>query len=323
MDVVCVSFMPFVGIRSFSALLCALLLGVSSARAELLVYEGFIGYGTGNLIGKPINANTMGLDTTTNWSTTQAGALTLQATSLTFDPSFITSGGSVSFGTTTTVGAAKMSLTSSYTGTLWMSYLVNLTARGGTAQDGIALRVTNDNASGGDRFDLMADTRNSSTNAGVGYEGGRTEATNSGVDLAFGTTYLLIGSFTNVGVGLTVGNPGVGTMYALTAAQFARFQAAGGTESYLNTTAVGTGAGQITARISDSAVTTSTFSFSTGNFASMVSVAGSGTFDELRYGTTLNDVTTIPEPGAATLLTAAGLTVLSTRRRRPPSIGRQ
>jgi hypothetical protein len=308
--------MPSVGIRSLPALLCALLLGVPVARAELLVYEGFNGYGTGNLIGKQINANTMGLDTATNWATTQPGALTLQATSLTFDPSFITSGGSVTFGTTTTVGAAKLSLTGDYAGTLWMSYLVNLTARGGNASDGIALRVTNDNASGGDRFDLMADTRNSSTNAGVGYDGGTANSTNSGVNLTLGTTYLLIGSFTNVGVGLTVGNPGVGTMYALTAAQFASFQAAGGTESYLTTTAIGTGAGQVTARISDAAVTTGTFNFRSTDFASMVAVNGTGTFDELRYGTTLNDVTTIPEPGTATLLAIAGLGTLATRRRR-------
>lgn len=311
--------MPSVGIRSFLTLLSALALGTASTRADLLVYEGFAGYNASvNLIGQAINANTIGLDTGTNWSSTQPGALTVQSASLTFAPGFSTNGGSVSFGTATTVGAARLDLTESYTGTLWMSYLVNLTSRGGTPQDGIALRVTNDNASAGDRFDLMADTRNTSTNAGVGYEGGRTEATNSGVSLTLGTTYLLIGSFANVGIGLTDSptGTGVGTMYALTAAQFASFQAAGGTESYLNTTATGTGAAQITARISDAALITGTYNFRDIDYASMVSVNGAGTFDELRYGTTLNDVTTIPEPGTATLLAAAGLGFLATRRRR-------
>jgi hypothetical protein len=123
----------------------------------------------------------------------------------------------------------------------------------------------------------------------------------------------MIGRFTRVGSGLTSGSPGVGTVFALTLAQYGSFLAGGATDSYLDTTAVGTASNQISARISDS-VTSGTFSLATGNYTHFVSVGESLTFDELRFGSKLADVTPVPEPSAG-ILVLGGFAVLLVLRR--------
>ena len=76
--------------------------------------------------------------------------------------------------------------------------------------------------------------------------------------------------------------------------------------------------GALTAKATDASPEfTGTFNFITGNFQQFVSVTNSGSFDEVRYGSTLADVAPIPEPGsAAMLLCGSGLLALRRRRLR-------
>jgi len=299
----------------FFNLMAAGLVMVSAhgARAAVVVYEPFA-YGTGSTLNTiSPNASTVGLNQAVVYSGAGADGYTVQAASLSLG-SLATQGGSVAFVGGTKVASGTLALQNSpYTGTLYTSHLVNLSARGGGAADGAQVRVANNDTSGGDRFNLQADSRASSTNVAVNYNGSTSGVTNSGNSLVLDTTYLLIGRFTNVGNELTVGNPGVATVYALTAAQFESFKAGGGDDAYLDAATVGTGASDLTARVSDAALVTGTFNFNTGNFYALVAVNDTGAFDEVRYGSTVADVTPVPEPGL-TLLALAGLPLLARRR---------
>jgi uncharacterized protein (TIGR03382 family) len=135
------------------------------------------------------------------------------------------------------------------------------------------------------------------------------------------TTYIIIAKFTNAGTALnSTTTTGQSSLWALTEAQFGNFIVGGGTEAYLNAaTVTGTATG-VTARGNDATLITGSYSLASGNFAALVSVNDTGSFDELRFGTTLADVTPIPEP--ATAAAAAGgfaalLAVLRRRRQAP------
>lgn len=81
----CASFLRRRNAQSAAVLLVALTAFVLAGRAQaaLLVYEGFTGYTSGsNLIGHTVSADTIGLDTSAQWSTTQLGDLTVQASGL-------------------------------------------------------------------------------------------------------------------------------------------------------------------------------------------------------------------------------------------------
>ncbi|HEY9247551.1 MAG TPA: PEP-CTERM sorting domain-containing protein [Rariglobus sp.] len=288
-------------------------LGLTSlCPASLLIYEGF-NYTAGNTLStiKP-NASTVGFNTSVAYAGTGVANYTVQASSLSFG-ALQTTGGSVSFGTGTSVASGKLTLASPYTGTLWSSYLVSLTTQGSGAGEGALLRISSNTANVGERFNSFADSRTNSTNVAVGYDATSTATGNS---LTLLTTYIIISKFTNVGTGLSAGTPGQSSTWALTEAQFANFLLGGATESYLNSaTITGTSAG-ISARGSDASVTTSTYSLATDSYAALVSVNDTGTFDELRYGTTLADVTPIPEPATVGLVAGIGILLLAARRKR-------
>ena len=106
------------------------------------------------------------------------------------------------------------------------------------------------------------------------------------------------------------------TTYALTASQFDTFILNGGTEAFLDTL------GNYTYKVVDTSDTAGTDDFATGNFLNMVSVTGVGKFDEIRYGSTLADVTptSIPEPTILGLTVAACGVILVWNRQRKQSI---
>jgi hypothetical protein len=294
-----------------------LLASPRAASADPLVYDGFDYAAGSNMSTATPGAGTLGLSTAAAYGGQGVAGFTVAPTSLAFS-NLVKSGGSITFVPGTNVAAASISLASSpYVGTLYNSYLVNLTTQGTAAGNGAVNRIANDNGSTGDRFNTQADSRFSSTNVAANYNGGTAGAVNATTGLTLGTNYLMIGRYTNVGTALTTDAPGVGTVYALTADQFDRFIAAGGTDAYLDAAAIGTDAASVTARVSET-VTTGTFAFANGNFAALVAVSDTGAFDEMRYGTTLADVTPtagVPEPVAAGLIGGLAAGRLLARRR--------
>lgn len=297
------------------------------AGATLLVSDNFDAKIAGNLTGQG-TAGTTGLTGNYTFGGTATGqSFTVVTGSLGFSTYNSTSGFSV---LATSVGSGatnRIQTTGSFnvTGTLYSSYLVNFSSIGGATGSLAEVRTaTNEGDSGASattRFRLMADaTSGTELRPGPGYDNAANATTTT---LGLNTTYMVIGRFTNVGnaLGPGVGASGIATLFALTASQYDSFIAAGGTDSYLDSAVVGTGAGEISARAADSAITTGTYTFSNGAWIqTAVSSASSATaqtytYDAIRFGDSLTDVTVVPEPSTALLglLASLGLTM---RRKR-------
>jgi hypothetical protein len=206
---------------------------------------------------------------------------------------------------------------SSYVGTLWSSYLVNFSSMSTAATgNGALTRVANDIANSGERFNSYADARissgSSTTNLGISYNVANNITVGS-TSLSLNTTYIIISKYTDVGSLISAGT-GTGTLYALSLSQFGSFISAGGTEAYLNAATIGTGASNVTGRVSNTNSTTGTYLFQSGAYAEFVNVSDGATFDELRYGSTLTDVVPVPEPGTLALVATGVLGLFVSRR---------
>jgi len=302
-------------VPAYGLLASALLL--SPAHGSLLVYEGFVGY-SGTLSGATPNANTIGLNQSTAYAGTNLNLFTVNSSSLSFGSNFLTNGGSVTTTTGTAVSAAKLSLASAYTGTLYSSFLISLANNSTANGNGALIRVSDTTTNTGEHFNVYADSRNNASISVAAANGSSATVTGSGTSLALNTTYLLISKYTNVGSAASTT-----TVFALSLAQYGNFLSAGATESYLTSTAMGSAANQITARVTDSTTATS-FGFSSSNYVQMVSVGDASTFDEMRYGSTLADVVAVPEPSTWALLAAGALLlirgVIKTPRRIPAKV---
>lgn len=297
-------------LRAAGSLIFYLAFLPQGSDASMLLYEGFNGY-SGNLSTVTPNANTIGLNQSTAYAGSSPSNFTINASSLSFGSSFLTSGGSVTTPTASSVAAGKLAIGATpFTGTLYGSYLVQFSSKGGGAGDGALIRISDTAAGANDRFVTQADSRVSSSNVALGYDA---TATNSSTGLSTGTTYLMISRFTNVGTNIPIGG-GVGTVYALTLQQYNSFVLAGGTDAYLDGATIGSGNSDVTARGTDSNSAAGTFDFATGRFVHFVSVNDGSTFDEVRFGSTLADVTPVPEPATCAFL-GLGLAVFCLRRR--------
>lgn len=301
----------------------ALLLSSSpAARAVTYAYEGFNGYSSGALSPQAVSSNTVGLNTSTTITNAGAAGLnnTFQSGGMSFSDLAVTGGSALfssSNGGASYIGYAYNG--TNVSGTLYSSYLVNI----GTAQNVasvVSLRVNLTSTTGGSSsyFHAFADV-NGSTFTGSQYETSNA-FTASTQSLAVGTIYAVIGRFTNVGTALSAGTPGVGTTYVLTADQFDFFKAGGFTDAELDAATIGSGSSNITSRVSDANVTTGTFTLNSGNAIQFgpgnAGVNQSVAYDELRFGSSLNDVLPVPEPSVSlTLLAALGF--LTAGRRRP------
>ncbi len=297
----------------------ALILASSPAttRAALLVYEGF-NYTNGVALNTLTpNASTVGLDKTVAYAGNGVTNYTT-GSGLTFG-ALNTIGGSItSAANLTAVGSAKMSL-SSYVGTLWSSYLVNFSSMSTADKgNGALTRVANDIANSGERFNSYADARipsgSPTTNLGISYNAANNITVGS-TSLSLNTTYIIISKYTDVGSLISAGT-GTGTLYALSLSQFGSFISAGGTEAYLNAATIGTGASNVTGRVSstNNNGTPTNYLFQSGAYAEFVNVSDGVTFDELRYGSTLTDVVPVPEPGTLALVATGVLGLVVSRR---------
>lgn len=302
--------------------ICSLSLA-SSAQAALLVYEGFNGYGAA---GTPLNTQTANGNTTgltgAYGGNGNANVGVIATSGISFG-SLQTSGSALTIPNNTVVIGGTLSLASSYSGTLWSSYLVRFNApHSTTGGNGMEIRIS-DSISGttNARLRVFADTRSGTPNvigvdyntsdlSGIGNSGDPALLTGTTSPSTPGTDYILISSFTNVGAGI-VGS-GTATTWALTLAQFEAMISSGiPAESYLG----GATLGQYYAKASNTDAELASDTFENGDFVQIVSVGDNVTLDEIRFGTELADVIPVPEP-ASMLLGLAGLGAVALRRKR-------
>lgn len=282
-----------------------LVAAVSHSAADLVAYQGFDGYAAGPLPGQTVGANTPGLDPAgiITSAGTGANANVSEATGLTFS-NLVTGGGSGLYsdltGRPSYIGFAYNGPT--VTGTLYSSYLVKLvTAQNANSVLSLRVNATATTGGAGSYFHAYGDS------VGSTFTGSQYEANNlntaSTTTLATGTDYVVIGRFTRVGMALSAGSPGQATTFVLNSAQFDFFKDGGFTDAELDGALVGTGPANVTSRVSDAPVTTGTFNLSSGNGIQFGPGNGGANqtiaYDELRFGTTLDDVLPVaedPEP---------------------------
>jgi hypothetical protein len=318
---------------SLFPLAAALFLGpVLTSNAALLVYEGFQ-YGASNVSMNGLTSSALGVTGNyTSLSGSPNGSATFvtnyQATGLTFSANFLTTaGGAMSIGTNSAgssannvSGAVGVALdVSSVTGTLYSSYLVNMTFPT-TTTGSYATRLNTTATGGGANSNFGSNPYASGSpngKAASSYDSGATTYSGANV-LAANTTYLSINKFTNAGTAIGAGG-GTSTAWFLTSANYDLWISTGlGLEANLDTYA--------TIKISDTNAAAGTFNFDNTKFLQFATFSGnSGTsttsqaarFDEVRWGTELGDVALVPEtaPGVLGLGAAGFLAVLRRRRR--------
>lgn len=305
--------------------LLAMFAGVRSEGATF-VHESFTGYSVGLMRGQAAtgsglsgvyggNGNAAVEDPPTAASGSFATG-TFVSSGLTFGDYLPTSGGAMTIASGTTVVGVKVAPTTpSYSGTLWVSFLVRFNAAhnsSATGNPGVELRLTTGSASdaGNAKFRTYADSRvDGNTAIGVDYNSSDFASVGSSpAVLANGTTYIMISSFTNVGA--SIGGGGVATTWAMTQSQYeAMMTSPLGPEAYLLAATAGQYFGMATATDAEKASDV----FDNSIFLQMVSVSNNVTYDEIRLGSSLVDV--VPEPGTA-LLGILGASVAWVRRRR-------
>lgn len=297
----------------YCSILASIFFPISSAYSALISYEGYTYGASANFGSLSPNGNTVGLDTSSAYTGSGLTNLTYTSSGMTFG-NLVTSGGAVNFGTATTVLAAKSSLTSAYTGMLYSSILVNFTSKGSNASHGFVTRIADSATTDtGSRINSFADSRSgSSLNAGIAYGGVYNSGTkNATTGLDLGQTYIVITSWSRVGEDFSAEN-GVGILYALTLEQFGAMTASSNWQDYLTATEIGANADQISVRVVSNLANTgsATLGADLEDYFHTVTSGNSGTFDELRYGSTLESVLPlIPEPSSVMLASLASLTL--------------
>lgn len=304
----------------------------AQSNAAVLISESFSsGYTVGSLIGQ--TASGTGLSGT--WSAAIVGAagnttgVAYTSSGLSFG-TLATSGGAmtmtigntVNTGGNTLIVGANTSTFGTITGTLYASYIYQVSTAGTgfvAASHAFNQRIGTSatSASSVARFTLNPDNTATGTTAGVDYIGNTYGAGNTGgTAYTAGTTYFTVGSFTNVG---TAGG-GTARMITLNLAQYNNWQSGGGSESSLFSRTLGTGANQALVSILDTVATQANFVGGTATFLqtsmNMGTAVGSYTtiFDEFKYATTFAEV--IPEPSAPLMLISSLGTFALLRRRR-------
>jgi hypothetical protein len=283
-------------------------LAVEKSEAALLVQESFSGYTTGTINGQTAS----GTGLSGNYAST--GGFSYTNSGLSFG-GIATSGGAITISTTgaNAVGVALNPVGGAVTGDLFSSYLFNKPASFSTATNSLVEGRVNTSATGDSStasFRSQSNTDQTGNNVGVGYDATATGGT--GAMSLNTTTYLVISKYTNVGSTLDGLTTGESFVWVLTSSQLANVRSLPGglNEANLNSLTVGSLSTNIFGRGSDAAVTSGTFVFDNTRFLQLAATgsAGSsqgGTLDEFRFGTTLDDVTPVPEPSSFLLLLSA------------------
>ncbi|WFB37657.1 hypothetical protein P3T73_07780 [Kiritimatiellota bacterium B12222] len=306
--------------KSFCACLVLMpLLAGGVASGAPLVYEGF-NYGGSSGAMDGITTNALGLtgDYATSTGTSGNGNVqtaTYNSTSLSFT-GYQSSGGSLTMSLAPEIDNTKeyvltsVGFDSTATGDIYHSFLANIganTMSNGSAGTEIRSQTTsNVNSSAtkvGASMTVAPNRAGSSGNRpSVGYEAD-TSSGNGLVDV--GSTYLYISKFTNVG-----GVGGTASLWVFDNAGFVAWQNGGGLEADMGTHASFTStdtraAANILFNSNNSMRLSATeFSLNYNTGASNYSLSGelTTTYDEIRYGTSLNDVIAIPEASTGALV---------------------
>jgi hypothetical protein len=296
-------------VSSALRILAGLSLTTPISQGALLVYEGFTGYGTGDLNGKAASAASIGLSGSWNGSSyTDRHQLT--ESGLTFS-GLATGGGALTMGSGTRLSGIAMAHAGAAPGsTLYSSYLVSLSGAT-TSGSGLVTRINGTSATqSSGYFNSFADSR-TGTYAAAGYDSTFDPANHSANSSVIPTnqTFIIISSFTNVGSS----SGGTASLYVLSQPQFLNLRTIG--LSNLATLAVGQGATEAWAKASASS-TTFNGSFDSADFLHILSLSSSSTIDEIRYGTTLEAVLPVPEPSGVAVAGIAILGMISRRKRK-------
>jgi len=278
------------------------------SQGALLVYEGFTGYGTGELNGQASSTASIGLSG--NWDgSSYTNRHQMTASGLTFS-GLATGGGALTTGNDVRLSGIAMDHAGVATGgTLYSSYLVSLSGATNSGS-GLLTRVNGTSttqASG--YFNAFADGR-ASTQPAVSYDTTFDPANHTAGSsvIPTGQTFIIISSFTNVGSS----SGGTASLYVLSQAQFLNLRTIG--LENLATLTAGQGTTEAWATASASS-TTFNGSFDSADFLHILSLSSSSTIDEIRYGTTLEAVLPVPEPSAL-VLTGLAFTGFAIRRKR-------
>jgi hypothetical protein len=225
--------------------------------------------------------------------------------------------------------AGKLSSTfTSYTGTLYSSHLISFSSRSAASANGFEVRISDNTSTGGatgnSRFRTLADTRSGTSEVpGVDYiapsTGSLTYGNSTGGALTLNTTFLIVGSFTNVGTQFTASNQGTAKIYAFTAGQYQFMMSQADPTVYfdsLNASSVGTANNQVFGFATEvGGENEATYGLDSGDFMQFVTVNDVATIDEIRFGSDFLSVVPVPEPGMASLAMIAGVGSLLRRKR--------
>lgn len=306
-----------------ASVLGTICIGLPTAGASLIVYEGFDTGGTnGASISGMAGTTSTGFAASSTWSVAGAGSQLFQATGLSWNyaagSGLSTTGGAV-------LHAVNGSSYQNYTGRMLANVPPSGTVYG-------SFLVQANNSTGGQRFAQIAYVASDVLNTGretefgvepVGFNStarttldGTITTNTSGNAIAVGSPFLTIFKVTGVGGTDTTAEL---TMWTMSQTQYDSIISGGGDgEQTLNTLTLGTGADQLYQRFTQTKANAN-MNFAPFNAALLRLYSNNDEFvyDELRLGTTLNDVSAIPEPSSLVLLGVClcGLVALKRRRR--------
>ncbi|MDF3131198.1 PEP-CTERM sorting domain-containing protein [Kiritimatiellaeota bacterium B1221] len=321
--------------RSKTFLLTLPLISLFNAQllqASTLVYEGFnYGGSDGAIHGQAIGGGafglsgsyttvTQGLDgpsgntLTSNYISSGLSLSNISTTGGALETSIVTNRAEVKEGL---YSHASLSLGSAATGTIYRTMLGRISENTFAVGNPFAeARIQSSASITGNSNGSMgvAPKGNfSGTRPSIGYDG---STSHSGSSLALDTTYLFVSKYTNVG---SAGG-GTASLWILNESDYDAWQLSGGTEGTIEANATVTASKTDPSQIDFD--NTKSLRFASGDFSvdfnsgsTAYSSNGELTviYDEIRFGTSLNDVVvvTIPEPSTLSMLLLSGCGLLS------------
>lgn len=307
----------------FTFLIGLMVLAICSiASADIILYEGFdCGESAGGLSGKAGSTSSGFLGGST-WTSQVGGPATYETGGLSFG-NLVVTGGDAQLSHDEGRTSIARQIGTSYTGTLWGSYLFQCDAGLGDGKLGTVM-VRQWPANGNDNtgeFNVYPDVSNGSL-GGLKIKDNtdsEQQQINTGDVISIGTTYLSLFKFTNLG-----GSSGdvVGSNWILTSDQYNNFKSGGLTEAELTSASTGTASNQVLQKTDSFSVSPTVYPrFQSGDYLQMVVATGPVTykFDELRISDTSLDeaAPAVPEPSLFVLsFSLPGLVFLRKARAR-------